>query len=127
MSKYRLKIPVENINFEQWKEIFHALRDGDYFRYIIAENDEYFLSEEFDNDIMGLLSLVSKSPNYNVKDTYILYDTHHNLLISGDEKLILSVLSIHFRTALTIFIRELDNSYLELSERLEDVFEEYEV
>ena len=127
MSKYRLRIPVENINFEQWKEIFHALRDGGYFGYIIAENDEYFLSEEFDNDIMGLPSLVSKSPNYNVKDTYILYDKHHNLLISGDEKLILSVLSIHFRTALTIFIRELDNSHLELSERLEDVFEEYEV
>lgn len=28
---YKLKVPVENINFEQWKEIFHALRDGDYF------------------------------------------------------------------------------------------------
>lgn len=123
---YKLKVPVENINFEQWKEIFHALRDGDYFWYIIAENDEYFLTEEFNGDIMGLLSLVSNSPNYDVKDTYILYDKHHNLLISGDEKLILSVLSIHFRTALTIFMRELDSGNLELSERLEGVFEEYE-
>lgn len=123
---YKLKVPVENINFEQWKEIFHALRDGDYFWYIIAENDEYFLTEEFNEDIMGLLSLVSNSPNYDVKDTYILYDKHHNLLISGDEKLILSVLSIHFRTALTIFMRELDSGNLELSERLEGVFEEYE-
>lgn len=75
---------------------------------------------------MGLLSLVSNSSNYDVKDTYILYDKHHNLLISGDEKLILSVLSIHFRTALTIFMRELDSGNLELSERLEGVFEEYE-
>lgn len=123
---YKLKVPVENINFEQWKEIFHALRDGDYFGYIIAENDEYFLTEEFNGDIMGLLSLVSNSPNYDVKDTYILYDKHHNLLISGDEKLILSVLSIHFRTALTIFMRELDSGNLELSERLEGVFEECE-
>ena len=123
---YKLKVPVENINFEQWKEIFHVLRDGDYFGYIIAENDEYFLTEEFNWDIMGLLSLVSNSHNYDVKDTYILYDKHHNLLISGDEKLILSVLSIHFRTALTIFMRELDSGNLELSERLEGVFEEYE-
>lgn len=122
---YRLKVPVEKINFQQWKEIFHTLRDGDYFGYVIAENDEDFLAKEFNNDIMGLLSLVSNSPNYTVKDTYILYDKHHNLLISGDEKLILSVLSIHFRTALTIFIRELDNGHLELSERLEEVFEEY--
>lgn len=122
---YRLRIPVEKINFQQWKEIFHTLRDGDYFGYVIAENDEYFLANEFNYDIMGLLSLVSNSPNYNVKDTYILYDKHHNLLISGDEKLILSVLSIHFRTALTIFVRELDNGHLELSERLEEVFEEY--
>lgn len=122
---YRLRIPVEKINFQQWKEIFHTLRDGDYFGYVIAENDEYFLANEFNYDIMGLLSLVSNSPNYNVKDTYILYDKHHNLLISGDEKLILSVLSIHFRTARTIFMRELDNGHLELSEGLEGVFEEY--
>ena len=126
MSKYRLRIPVESINFQQWKEIFHALRDGDYFGYVIAENDEYFLAEEFNGDIMGLLSLVSNSPNYSVKDTYILYDKHHSLLISGEEKLILSVLSIHFKTALTIFMRELDNGHLELSERLEEVFEYYE-
>lgn len=123
---YKLKVPVENINFEQWKEIFHALRDGDYFGYIIAENDEYFLTEEFNGDIMGLLSLVSNSLIMDVKDTYILYDKHHNLLISGDEKLILSVVSIHFRNALTIFMRELDSGNLELSERLEGVFEEYE-
>lgn len=123
---YRLRIPVEKINFQQWKEIFHTLRDGDYFGYVIAENDEYFFTNEFNYDIMGLLSLVSNSPNYNVKDEYILYDKHHSLLISGDEKLILSVLSIHFRTALTIFMRELDNGHLELSERLEGVFEEYE-
>lgn len=122
---HRLKIPVEKITFEQWKEIFHTLRECDYFGYIIAKNDEYFLAEEFDCDIMGLLSLVSNSPNYNVKDEYILYDKHHSLLISGDEELILSVLSIHFRTALTIFMRELDNGHLELSERLEEVFEEY--
>ena len=122
---YRLRIPVENIDFQQWKEIFHTLRDGDYFGYVIAKNDEFFLASEFNYDIMGLLSLVSNSPNYNVKDTYILYDKHHSLIISGDEKLVLSVLSIHFRTALTIFVRELDNGHLELTERLEEVFEEY--
>lgn len=52
---------------------------------------------------MGLLSLVSNSPNYDVKDEYILYDKHHNLLLSGDEKLILSVLSIHFKSAFRDF------------------------
>ena len=124
---HRLRIPVEYIDFEQWADIFNALREEDYFGYVIVKNNEDFLAKEFNYDIMGLLSLVSNSPNYDVKDEYILYDKHHNLLISGDEKLILSVLSIHFRTALTIFIRELDNSHLELSERLEDVFEEYEV
>ena len=51
---------------------------------------------------------------------------HHNLLLSGDEKLILSALSIHFRPALEIFIRELDNGHLGLDLGLEGVFEEYE-
>lgn len=124
---YRLRIPVWKINFYQWRKIFDTLREDNYYGYIISENDEYFFDKEFNYDIMGLLSLVSNSPNYNVKDEYILYDKHHSLLISGDEKLILSVLSIHFRTALTIFMRELDEHRLELSERLEEVFEEYEV
>lgn len=124
---YRLRIPVQKINFYQWRKIFDTLREDNYYGYIISENDEYFFDKEFNYDIMGLLSLVSNSPNYNVKDEYILYDKHHSLLISGDEKLILSVLSIHFRTALTIFMRELDEHRLELSERLEEVFEEYEV
>lgn len=27
MSKYRLRIPVEKINFQQWKEIFNILKN----------------------------------------------------------------------------------------------------
>jgi hypothetical protein len=126
MSKYRLRIPVEKINFYQWTKIFDALRVGNHFGYVIAENDEYFFTEEFNCDIMGLLAVVSKSPQYSVKDKYVLYDKHHSLILSGDEKLILSVLSIHFRTALTIFMKELDDGRLELSDGLEGVFEEYE-
>ena len=75
---------------------------------------------------MKVLSIVIKSPQYRVEDKYVLYDRPHNLIVSGDEKLILSILSLHFRTALTIFMRELDSGNLELSERLEGVFEEYE-
>lgn len=126
MSKYRLRIPVEYIDFEQWVDIFHSLRDGDYFGYVIAENNEHFFTEEFDCDIMGLLAVVCKSPQYSVKDKYVLYDAHHGLILSGDEKVILAVLSIHFRTALTIFMKELDAGRVELGENLEWVFEEYE-
>ena len=126
MSKYRLKMPVEKINFHSWRIIFNTLRGNNYYEYMITENDEYFFDKEFNYDIMSVVSLISNSPNYSVKDKYVLYDKTHSQLISGDEKLILSVLSIHFRTALTIFMRELDSGNLELSERLEGVFEEYE-
>lgn len=53
---YKLRIPVEKINFQQWRETFHTLRDGDYFGYVIAKNDEYFLSDmrELDNGHLEL-------------------------------------------------------------------------
>lgn len=123
---YRLRIPVEKINFYQWRKIFDTLREDSYCGHIISENDKYFFDNEFNYDIMSMLSLVTNSPNYSVKDKYVLYDKTHNQLVSGDEKLILAILSIHFKTALTIFMRELDMGHLELSEGLEGVFEYYE-
>lgn len=123
---YRLRIPVEKINFYQWRKIFDTLRENNYYGYIISENDEYFFDNEFNYDIMSLLSLVSNSPNYSVKDKYVLYDKTHSQLVSGDERLLLAILSVHFKTALTIFMRELDNGHFELSEGLEAVFEYYE-
>lgn len=124
---YKSKIPVEKITFQQWLEIFETLRAYGDFGYKILKNDEQPLEDWYDTSILPLMYLISTSPHYNIDDEYVLGDGFNKVLISGDEKLILSVLSIHFRTALTIFIRELDNSHLELSERLEDVFEEYEV
>ena len=124
---YKSKIPVEKITFQQWLEIFETLRAYGDFGYKILKNDEQPLEDWYGTSILPLMYLISTSPHYNIDDEYVLGDGFNKVLISGDEKLILSVLSIHFRTALTIFIRELDNSHLELSERLEDVFEEYEV
>lgn len=124
---YRLRIPEEKISFYHWRKIFSTLRENNYFGYIIEENNEYFFDNYFNSDIIKVLSVVLKSPQYRVEDEYVLYDQYHNLLLSGDEKLILAVLSIHFKTALEIFMRELDNGHLELDEGLEGVFEEYEV
>lgn len=72
---------------------------------------------------MKVLSIVIKSPQYRVEDKYVLYDRPHNLIVSGDEKLILSILSLHFKSALEIFMKELNSGNLELSEGLEGVFE----
>lgn len=36
---YRLRIPVEKINFYQWRKIFDTLREDSYCGYIISEND----------------------------------------------------------------------------------------
>lgn len=126
MSRYRLRIPVEKIKFHHWRKIFSILLKEGYYEYIIAENNEYFFDNEFNSGIIDVLAIVLKSPNYSVKDKYVLYDRKHSILLSGDEKLILSVLSIHFRPVLEIFIRELDNGHLGLDFGLEGVFEEYD-
>lgn len=108
MSKYRLNIPVENINFEQWKEIFNILKEYDDCRYVIMCNREESLAEWFEDNLMHLAYLVSMSPNYNVNDRYVLYDIDHNLMLSGDEKLILSVLSLHMKKAIELYLALLE-------------------
>ena len=54
MSKYRLKMPVEKINFHSWRIIFNTLRGNSYYEYMMAENDEYFFDNEFNSDIMDV-------------------------------------------------------------------------
>jgi hypothetical protein len=126
MSKYRLKIPVENINFQQWKEIFNILKEYDDCRYVIMCNREESLAEWFEDNLMHLAYLVSMSPNYSVNDRYVLYDIDHNLILSGDERLILSVLSLHMKKAIELYLALLETDDIRLSMILEEVFEEYE-
>lgn len=42
---YRLRIPVEKINFQQWKEILNVLKEYDDLRYVIMCNQEESLAE----------------------------------------------------------------------------------
>lgn len=75
---------------------------------------------------MHLAYLVSMSPNYSVKDRYVLYDIDHNLILSGDERLILSVLSLHMKKVIELYLALLETDDIRLSMILEEVFEEYE-
>lgn len=126
MSKYRLRIPVEKINFQQWKEIFNVLKEYDDLRYVIMRNQEESLAEWFEDNLMHLAYLVSMSPNYSVNDGYVLYDIDHNLILSGDERLILSVLSLHMKKAIELYLALLETDDIRLSMILEGVFEEYD-
>lgn len=56
----------------------------------------------------------------------MLYDIDHNLILSGDEKLILSVLSLQMKRAIELYLELLETDNISLSMILEEVFEEYE-
>lgn len=94
-------------------------------RYVIMCNQEESLAEWFEDNLMHLAYLVSMSPKYNVKDRYVLYDIDHNLILSGDERLILSVLSLHMKKAIELYLALLETDDIRLSMILEEVFEEY--
>lgn len=123
---YRLKVPVEKIKFDEWREIFYVLREYDDYGYVIMTNEETSFAEWFEDNLMHLAYLVSRSPNYSVNDRYVLYDIDHNLILSGDERLILSVLSLHMKKAIELYLALLETDDIRLSMILEEVFEEYE-
>lgn len=123
---YRLKISVEKITFEQWKEIFETLRSEGDFNYAILKNDEKELEDWYGCNILHLIHLITTSPNYNIDDEYMLEDGLTNSLISGDEESILEVLSPHFKDAIAHYIDYLDIGVFYLPRMLENVFGEDE-
>lgn len=124
MSKYRLMIPVEEIKFDEWREIFYVLREYDDYGYVIMTNEETSFAEWFEDNLMHLAYLVSRSPNYSVNDKWVLYDRNNNLILSGSDKLILGVLSIHMKRAVELYLRYLENGDIGVARILERVFGE---
>lgn len=123
---YKLKIPVEELTFNQWQEIFETLRSEGDFNYAILKNDEKELEDWYGCNILHLIRLITASPNYSINDEYVLEDGFTNSLISGDEKPILSVLSLHMKKAIELYLALLETDDIRLSMILEEVFEEYE-
>ena len=127
MSKYKLKVSLEEIKFEQWREIFYVLREYDEYGYVIMTNEETSFAEWFEDNLMHLAYLVSRSPNYSVNDKWVLYDRNNNLILSGSDKLILGVLSTHMKRAVELYLQYLENGDIEVARILEMVFgEEHE-
>lgn len=127
MSKYKLKVSLEEIKFEQWREIFYTLMKCDNYGYVIMDNEEESFEVWFKDNLMHLAYLVSTSPNYSVDDRWVLYDRNSNLILSGDENLVLSVLSLHMKSATELYLRHLNDRDINVPRALESIFgEEYE-
>lgn len=121
---YRLKVPVEEITFEQWEMILETLSGYGDLNYKILKNDEESLEDWYSVSILHLIYLITTSPHYNIDDEYVLEDGVDNTLISGDEKSILEALSPHFNEAISCFIDHLNNDDFILSHVLKNVFGE---
>ena len=120
---YRLKVPVEKITFEQWEMILETLRDYGDLNYKILKNDEEPLEDWYNVSILHLIYLITTSPHYNIDDEYVLEDGFNKVLISGDEKSILEVLSPHFKDAISCYKDHLENCDFGLPNRLDGIFE----
>ena len=120
---YKLKVSVEKIAFQQWLEIFETLRIYGDFGYKILKNDEEPLEDWYGTSILPLMYLSATSPHYNIDDEYVLEDGFNKVLISGDEKSILEVLSPHFKDAISCYKDHLENCGFGLPKRLESIFE----
>ena len=123
---YKLKIPVEKINLEQWKEVFNTLREYDDCGWVIIDNEEETFEYWFGNNLIHLAYLISTSSHYNVRDKYVLHNVNSHTILSGDERLILSELSSYFKDATDTYLGHLEDGDFILPRVLEGVFEEYE-
>lgn len=119
---YKIKVPVEEIKFDEWREIFCVLREYDNYGYVIMTNEETSFAEWFEDNLMHLVYLVSRSPNYSVNDKWVLYDRNNNLILSGRDKLILGVLSIHMKRAVELYLQHLENGDFRVHRILEPIF-----
>ena len=87
-------------------------------------NEETSFAEWFEDNLMHLAYLVSRSPNYSVNDKWVLYDRDNNLILSGSDKLILGVLSIHMKRAVDLYLQHLKTGDIGVPRILEHIFGE---
>lgn len=109
MSKFELKVNINQINIETWKHILEELRQVGETAYIIDLNESNTFSWYYCGDFIKAIKAVQKSSHYDINDEYVLINRNTKNIVSGDEDYILEKIDKNKEKYISILLSYLNN------------------
>lgn len=109
MSKFELKVGINQINIETWKHILAELSDVKESNYIIDTNESNTFSWYYKGDFIKAIKATQKSSHYDIDDEYVLINLNTKSVVSGDEEYILDRLYMKKESYINTLLSYLNN------------------
>lgn len=109
MSKYELKVNLDSINIETWKQILWELYGVRESTYIIDLNESNTLSWFYKGDFISAVHAVQKSSHYDILDEYVLFNINTKNIVSGDGEYLLERLGRNKEKYISTLLSYLNN------------------
>lgn len=124
MSKYGLKVDLDSINIETWKQILWELYGVRESTYIIDLNESNTFSWFYKGDFISAVHAVQKSSHYDILDEYVLFNINTKNIVSGDDEYILERLWKNKEKYISTLISNLNNGTIFYSYWMRDIIGE---
>ena len=109
MSKYGLKVDLDSINIETWKQILWELYGVRESTYIIDLNESNTFSWFYKGDFISAVHAVQKSSHYDILDEYVLFNINTKNIVSGDGEYLLERLGKNKEKYISTLLSYLNN------------------
>jgi hypothetical protein len=124
MSKYELKVDLDSINIETWKQILEELRQVGEATYIIDLNESNTFSWFYKGDFISAVHAVQKSSHYDILDEYVLFNINTKNIVSGDGEYIIDRLEKNKKKYISTLLSYLNNGTIFYSYWMRPIIEE---
>lgn len=124
MSKFKLKVNINQINIETWKHILAELSDIKEASYVVDLNESNTFSWYYNGDFIKAIKAVQKSSHYSVDDEYVLINLNTKSVVSGDGEYILDRLYMKKESYINTLLSYLNNDTIFYSYWMRPIIEE---
>lgn len=125
MTKFRLKVNINQINVETLKQILWELYLYGVRENIIDLNESNTFSWFYSGDFISAVHAVQKSSHYDILDEYVLFNINTKNIVSGDSDYILERLGKNKEKYISTLLSYLNNGTIFYTYWMRDIIEEY--
>ena len=125
MCKYELKVDLDSINIETWKQILWELYGVRESTYLIDLNESNTFSWFYKGDFISAVHAVQKSSHYDILDEYVLFNINTKSIVSGDGEYIVDRLEKNKKKYISTLLSYLNNGTMFYSYWMRPIIEEY--
>ena len=124
MSKFELKVSINQINIETWEHILTELSSMKESTYVVDTNESNIFSWYYNGDFIKAIKAVQKSSHYSVDDEYVLINLNTKNVVSGNEDYILEKIEKNMEKYISTLLSYLNDGTIFYSYWMRNIIEE---